>query len=271
MTSNQDALEARVEGICAEAGGTVAVAATHVGSGARLERAAGEVFPAASVIKVPILVELFARVAAGSAELGARVTLREEDKVDGSGVLRELHAGAELTLEDLARLMIVVSDNTATNLLIDRLGVDAVNARLAALGCRGTRLGRKMYDLAARDHGIDNQVVAAEMRDLMAAMERGEVVSAAASAEMLAIMKRQAFASKLPRLLPPETTVAHKTGTITGVSHDIGILYAPTGPIALAVLTRGCHSPVAADDAIGRIARAIYDAWGCEDSVRGAG
>src|SRR5438270_13287206 len=109
-------LESEIEGIAAEAGGTVAVAAHHLPSGARLAQLAEEVFPSASVIKVPILVELFARVAAGSEDLQARVRLREEDKVEGSGVLRELHAGAEFTVEDLARLMIVVSDNTATNL-----------------------------------------------------------------------------------------------------------------------------------------------------------
>jgi beta-lactamase class A len=262
MSRDQANLEAKLDGIAAEAGGTVAVAAHHLPSGDRIARRAEELFPSASVIKVPILVELFARVTAGSEDLQARVTLQEDDKVEGSGVLRELHAGAELTVEDLARLMIVVSDNTATNLLIDRLGTDAVNARMEALGMRRTRLGRKMYDLAARERGIENLCAAGEMMELLAAMERGEVVSAKASAEMLAIMKRQAHVNKMPRLLPPETPVANKTGTITGVSHDVGIVYAPSGPIALAVLTCGCRDAVAAEDAIGRIARVIYEAWG---------
>jgi beta-lactamase class A len=262
MGTETGRLSARVEAICAEAGGTIAVAASHLERGMRLERLAGELFPSASVIKVPILVELFARVAEGRDTLDACVTLREEDKVDGSGVLRELHAGIELTVDDLARLMIVVSDNTATNLLIDRLGVAAVNGRLDALGCPRTRLGRKMYDFEARDRGLENHVVASEMTELLAAMERGEIIAPSSSAAMLAIMRRQSYVSKIPRLLPYGTTVANKTGTITGVSHDIGILYAPTGPIALAVLTQGCRGAVAAEDAIGRIARAVYDAWG---------
>src|SRR5207302_837920 len=115
---------------------------------------------------------------------------------------------------------------------------------------------------ASRDRGIENFCAAGEMVELLAAMERGEIVSTTASAELLAIMKRQGHVSKIPRLLPPETTVANKTGTITGVSHDVGIIYAPRGPIALAVLTRGCRDAPAAEDVISRIARAIYDAWG---------
>src|SRR5258708_7272172 len=78
---------------------------------------------------------------------------------------------------------------------------------------------------------------------------------------MLGIMKRQAYVSKIPRLLPPETPVANKTGEITAVSHDVGLIYAPSGPIALSVLTEGARDRVAAEDAIGRIARAVYDAW----------
>jgi beta-lactamase class A len=255
-------LAAQVDAIRVESGGTVAVAACHLASGRRLERLAEEVFPSASVIKVPILVELFARVTEGRDTLDARVALREEDKVEGSGVLRELHAGVELTVDDLARLMIVISDNTATNLLIERLGVGAVNGRLDALDCGRTRLGRKMYDFEARDRGLENLVVASEMMELLAAMERGEVVSPSASAQMLGIMKRQSYVTKIPRLLPEGTTVANKTGTITGVSHDMGVIYAPNGPIALAVLTRGCRDAVAAEDAIGRVARAVYEAWG---------
>jgi beta-lactamase class A len=255
-------LQRQLDGIIAEAAGTVAVSALHLPTGTGLAILAEEVFPSASVIKVPILVELYARVEDGREDLSARVPLRDEDRVEGSGVLRELHAGMELTVEDLARLMIVVSDNTATNMLIDRLGVDAVNARLEALGHEKMRLGRKMYDLAARDRGIENVCVASELVALLAAMERGAVVSPAASAAMLAIMKRQSNTNKIPRLLPPGTTVANKTGEITGVSHDAGLIYAPSGPIALAVLTRGCRDRVAAEDAIGRIARTIYDAWG---------
>jgi beta-lactamase class A len=245
-----------------ECEGTVAVAAVQVPSGRRLERESGRPFPSASVIKVPILAALHAEAAAGRISWDETVVLTEAAKVPGSGVLRELHEGLQVTLEDLARLMIVVSDNTATNLLIDRISTGTVNDLLAGLGYTVTRLGRKMYDFAARDRGLENQCAAGEMTDLLVRLERRELVSAEASEAMLAVMKRQSSVSKIPRLLPPDTIVANKTGEITGVSHDVGIITAEGGAIALSVLTQGARDRVAAEDAIGRIARTITDAWG---------
>lgn len=255
------ALQASIDAIAEDAGGNVSVGVREMRSGASLERDPDRVFPSASVIKLPILVALLARVEAGELEWDRRVSLTEEACVEGSGVLRELHRGIELTLRDLARLMIVVSDNTASNLLIDLVGIERVNALLASLGYRHTRLGRKFYDFAARDAGHENLCAAGELCDLLCCLVRGEVVSPAASEEMLAIMKRQAYTERIPALLPPETPVAHKTGTITGVVHDVGVIFAPAGPLALAVLTQGCHDAVAAQTAIRRIARAVYDAF----------
>jgi beta-lactamase class A len=259
--SEMKELSAAIEEIAEEAGGRVAVALRHLPSGRELRREAEEVFPSASVIKVPILVTAFAEVAAGRRRWEERFVVTAEACVEGSGVLRELHPGLEVTLQDLARLMIVVSDNTASNMLIDALGVERVNEELSALGCRHTRLGRKFYDFAARDAGRENLCAAGELADLLARMEEGEVISPAASAEMLSIMRRQGFTNKLPALLPPETPVAHKTGEITGVSHDVGILYGPSGPLVLAVLTQGCRDRIAAEMAIRREARAAYDAF----------
>jgi len=250
-----------IDRLAAECGGAVAVSAAHLPTGRRVEREAQRSFPSASVIKVPILAALYAEVAAGRLLWEETVSLTEAAKVPGSGVLRELHAGVELTLEDLARLMIVVSDNTATNLLIDRIGTAVVNDFLAGLGYEQTRLGRRMYDFAARDRGFENRCAAGEMTDLLVRVERRNLVSAEASEAMLAIMKRQAHVSKIPRLLPPDTPVANKTGEITNVSHDAGLIYPPGGPIALSVLTEGARDRVAAEDAIGRIARAVHDAW----------
>ncbi len=251
-----------IERLAAKCGGTVAVAAVHLPTGRRYEQEPGRSFPSASVIKVPILAALHAAAEAGRLSWEERVTLAESAKVPGSGVLRELHAGLVLTLDDLARLMIVVSDNTATNLLIDRLGTEPVNRYLEEWSCSETRLGRRMYDFAARDRGLENRCAAGELTALLARMERGELVSADASAAMIAVLKRQAYVSKIPRLLPAETPVANKTGEITGVSHDIGIIYAPSGPIALSVLTEGARDRIEAENVIGCIARTLYDAWG---------
>jgi beta-lactamase class A len=254
-------LSAVIERIAAEAEGRVDVALRHLPSGRELRREAEAVFPSASVIKVPILVTAFAEVEAGRRRWDERFTVAAVACVEGSGVLRELHPGVEVTLQDLARLMIVVSDNTASNLLIDAVGLDRVNEELAAHGCHRTRLGRKFYDFAARDAGRENTCAAGELADLLARLEQGEIVSPAASAEMLAIMRRQAFTHKIPALLPPETPVAHKTGEITGVSHDVGIIYGLSGPLVLAVLTQGCRDRIAAETVIRQVARAAYDAF----------
>lgn len=258
-----DALLARgIEEMAAELGGRVGVAARDVRRRRALNLDAEAVFPSASVIKVPILVELMAQAESGTLSLEDRVSLREEDRVDGSGVLSMLHAGLELTLGDLAHLMITISDNTASNMLLDRLGCERVNARLRALGLTRTSLERKFYDFEARARGRDNRAAAGELADLLAAIEERRVVSPAACDRMLAILRRQQFDGRIPKLLPPDTVVANKTGSISGVCHDIGIIYSPAGPLALAVLTQGVDSAAAAEGGIRHIARLVYQHWG---------
>src|SRR5436190_1798751 len=124
------ALAAKIDELLCAVPGTVGVAALNLVTGEAVNRNAQEQFPSASVIKLAILVELFAQAHEGTVELAETRTLREEEKVDGSGVLQELRAPLDVTLEELARLMIVISDNTASNMLIDRLTTVAINARL---------------------------------------------------------------------------------------------------------------------------------------------
>lgn len=251
-----------IEEIAAELGGVVAVAVRDVHRGRALDYRADERFPSASVIKVAILVELMAQVEDGSVGLDDRYALSDADKVPGSGVLSMLHPGMELTIEDLAHLMIVVSDNTASNVLVDRVGTDRINARLESLGLRRTRMERRFYDFEARDRGLDNWATAGELADLLTGIERRRVVSPGACEKILQIMRKQQHDQRIPRLLPPDTPVANKTGTITGVCHDIGIIYCPAGPVALAVLTRDAGELAAAEGGIRHIARLVYELWG---------
>jgi beta-lactamase class A len=134
MPEDENELQARVQSIAAEAGGLVAVAARDLTRGRRFDAHADERFPAASVIKICILVELLARAHEGDLDLEERLSVRAEEKMPGSGVLNMLRDGLDLSLLDLAHLMINVSDNTASNMLIDRLGCDQINARMQALG-----------------------------------------------------------------------------------------------------------------------------------------
>lgn len=260
--SSDEELARGIEEVAAAVGGVVGVAVRDLRRGRALDLRADEVFPSASVIKVPILVELMAQVEAGQLRLDDRATLRDAEKVPGSGVLSMLHEGVELTLEDLAHLMITVSDNTASNMLIDRLGCARINERLAGLGFTKTQLQRKFYDFEAREKGFDNWATAGELADLLVAIERRAVVSAAACEKILAIMRKQQFDGKIPKLLPPDTPVANKTGSISTANHDIGIIYAPAGPIALAVLTRDIPEAATAEGGIRHIARLAFSLWG---------
>ncbi len=262
MGSADEKLSAAIEEIVAAAEGVVGVAVRDLRRQRALDLRADEPFPAASVIKVPILVELLARVEEGDFRLEDRLFLRDAEKMPGSGVLSFMHAGLELTLEDLAYLMICVSDNTASNMLIDLLGIDRIDQRLRSLGLTVTTLQRRLFDTEARAQGRDNWAAAGEMADLLTAMEQRRLVSAAASEKMLAIMRRQQFDNKIPRLLPPNTPVANKTGTISTASHDVGIIYSPAGPLVLAVLTRDVSDAAAAEGVIRHMARAAYIHWG---------
>lgn len=261
MTADEHLAHA-IEEIALALGGTLSVAVRDVRRGKALDFRADERLPSASVIKVAILVELMAQAEGGDVSLSDRVTLRDVEKVPGSGVLPMLHEGLELTLEDLAHLMITVSDNTASNMLIELLSCDRINARLAGLGLTQSRLERKFYDFEARDRGLDNWITAGEMADLLVAIEQRRVVSANACEKMLAIMRKQQFDNRIPKLLPPDTPVANKTGSITGVCHDVGVIYSPAGPLALAVLTQGVDSPAAAEGGIRHVARVVYTYWG---------
>lgn len=253
-------LAAQIEQILSNVSGTVGVAAVNLATGETVNRNADEPFPSASVIKLAILVELFAQAHEGTVDLAETRTLREEEKVDGSGVLKEMRAPLDLTLEELARLMIVISDNTASNMLIDRLTTEAINDRLQTLGLTGTVLGRRFYDFEARARGLENLATPGDVTALLARIERRELVSATASEAMLAVLLRQQISDKIPALLPEGTKVANKTGTITGASHDAGIIYSPAGPLALSVFTMGLAEPDG-EAVIRRIALAVWDAW----------
>ncbi|HWQ57630.1 MAG TPA: serine hydrolase, partial [Clostridia bacterium] len=193
--------------------------------------ATGEIFEkngempllAASVIKLPVMAEAFRQMEAGLVGRAERFAIRPEDKLPGCGALNELHDGLEVTFLDLVKLMIVLSDNTATNLVIRRLGMDAVNAYLTALGLAGTRLNRLLFDAEASARGIENRVSAADMGRLLEMIWRGELVSKEASAEMLGILFAQRLGGKLPLSLPRHVDVANKTGEDEGITNDVGL------------------------------------------------
>jgi len=215
-------------------------------------------FPAASVIKVPILLELYRRVQAGELSLEQRVVLREEHKVGGAGVLLELHEGLELTLEDLGRLMLVVSDNTASNLLLDLLGMEAINASMQSWGMPGARLGRRFMEPATPER--DNRMTAADAGRCLEMLWRSEILSEPLRTQALDTLKRQQYREKIPLMLPEDLPIAHKTGELDGVRHDAALIEHPRGPYVLVVLTEKGSHPWDVDRGIAELSLAVYTA-----------
>lgn len=205
---------------------------------------ADERVPSASVIKLPIMLEVMERVRAGTLHLDAVHILKNAEKAGGDGVLKNQPNGSRLSYRELLRLMMVHSDNTATNIFIHKLGHDAINARIRAIGLTKSRLNRIMMDTAAIKQGRENYVTAGEMIALLEKIYRHEVATPALCDDMLTILKQNDDTSTLPRLLPKETVVAHKTGTLAYVKGDVGIVYGKK-PFLISVFVEGVPTPEA--------------------------
>lgn len=219
---------------------------------------ADERFVTASVIKVPILIALAAAVDAGERGWEDLVPVNRADAAAGSGVIQYL-SRPEYTLRDVAVLMIIVSDNRATNLVIDLLGLDRINDYCRRAGWPGTILGRRMFDFEARARGRDNFSTPRETVDLFVRLLGGRLLSAASTGAVLQILRAQQLRDKLPAWLPADTAAAHKTGELPGVQNDSGILFLPSGPVIAAVYTADLAAPAAGRLAIQRVGRAIVE------------
>jgi len=195
------------------------------------------VMPSCSVIKVPILWSLLEEIEADRQRLDDSVTLRHEDKAGSRGILKELHAGLELTLQDLARLMIVLSDNTATNMIIDRLGFDRVNETSRSLGLTHTVLARKMMDGEARAAGRENLTSPLDCARLLEKMVYRERLSPPSHDLLLDILLRQQLNDLLPYLMPDGTRFAHKSGELPGYRHDMGLLLLDDWVVSISAMT----------------------------------
>lgn len=183
---------------------------------------------AASVIKLFILAEAYRQMADGRLDKNRLVTIHKKDCVPSCGALTYMHDGLQVTVEDLYTLMIILSDNTATNYMIDILGEEAINEGIRSLGFTATRLNRRMYDEEKSARGIQNYITAAEVGELLTRMARGTLVSEAASADMVRILADQRLNGKIPfyiHAIPNHARIAHKTGEDTKITHDVGVIF----------------------------------------------
>lgn len=242
--------------------GTMGVWAQGLTSGESLSfGAADESFPSASTIKLAILYELFRQAAEGRVDLDAQRTMTAEDQVPGTGVLKDLTPGISLPVRDLATLMMTVSDNTASNLCIDVVGLDAVNAAMDDLGLHGLRLYNKFYK--PQPDRPRNQATPAQLGALMARIVHHQVLTPEACDAMLGIMKRVQgpFARRfLPEITrqpvdegEPELTVAAKLGILVGCRHEVGAVWKGDRGYIYAVMTRDCKDARKMEDNEGHL------------------
>ena len=254
-------------------GATVGVVFAEVGGGAAIFVNPDSVFHAASTMKVPVMIEYFRALDQGRIRHDEDLLLDTVFKsiVDGSpyaldagvdsdsSVFRRV--GQRVPLRWLVERMIVRSSNLATNALIERLDARRVDATAKSLGATHTKVLRGVEDGKAFQQGLNNQVSARDLATLMGAIESGKAASAASCREMVDILVRQEFREEIPAGLPSGTRVAHKTGWITGVTHDAAIVYPPgRKPYVLVVLTKGIRERPVAQKLIADISRLVWDA-----------
>lgn len=198
---------------------------------------ADTVFPQASSIKIPILIELMRQAQEGKLNLAQRVEIHRANLVGGSGVLQFFsEGGSAISLRDLAVLMVVLSDNSATNMIIDRVGMGDVNSMLDSLGLNQMRLERKMIDISAEQANRENHSTPRQMGTLVEALNAGKLLDAEHTKMVLEILE-YAKDSPIREGVPPTITVAEKPGSLSGAQCDSGIVLLEGRPYVISVMT----------------------------------
>lgn len=282
LCGENSSLESQLAPLAKAHEGKAAIAVKHLGTGETYALNADEPMPTASLIKFPVMVETYYQFQQGKVRPTDMITLYKDDKVPGSGILTDQFSpGLTLSLKDAVHLMIVYSDNTATNLVLDRIGIPSTNVRMEALGLPNTKVNSKVFkrstssiDLKRSEKFGLGSTTANEMAKLLELLHTNKLVSPAACKEMLGHMKMCDDKDKFPRFLPPGTTVAFKTGSVNASKTCAGIIYVPvpgsdpkkkeTQPVAVCVMTDENKDQRWVNDNAGnllcaKVAKAVYD------------
>ncbi len=263
-------LRDRIDSMARASGAEVAVAMRTLDGQKSLLISEKTRFHAASTMKVPVMIELFAQVKAGRLSLDDQVVVsnRFHSIVDGSPYEMDIgedsdpvmydSIGKGVSLSLLCDRMIVVSSNLATNILIEKLGVENIRRTVQALGGQGMEVLRGVEDIKAFRKGLSNSTDALGLLHLFEKIGKLEAIDIASSRRMIEILKRQEFGDGIPAGLPEGVPVAHKTGEITRIHHDAGIVYGAR-PFVLVVLVRGIEDRTSSATLIAEITRAVYE------------
>ena len=268
-------LESKIAPLAKAHKGRVAMAVKCLETGETYALNADEVMPTASLIKVAVMVETYWQAAEGAVKLDATLTLTKEDKVQGSGILTQHFSdGATFPLRDAVRLMIVYSDNTATNLVLDRIGIPSTNTRMEKLGLAHTKINAKVFKGSTtsinpegtKKYGLGS-TTANEMVRLFELIENGKVVARESCGEMLMHLKACDDKTTIARHVPMGMVLAYKTGAVSDGRTAAAIAYTKAGPVVFCVLTTGNEDKRwvrdnAAEVLLANIAKEIYDHFG---------
>ncbi len=227
---------------------------------------ADERVPSASLIKVPIMVAAMTAAQAGKLDLDEIHILTDSEKVGGAGILQTYPNRSRISYTELVRLMITISDNTATNILISDLGREAINTQMQSWGMTQSRLNRVMMDTLAARQGRENYVTAREMNQLLTKIHEHKLLTPALCEQMLTFLKQNEDTLTIPHLLPPQANgkpvvVAHKTGVLAYVRGDAGIVFAPR-PFVLTVLVENAGTEAAGEQTIADLAFLVWKVVG---------
>ncbi len=250
----------------------IAIAVRDASTGFVYNHQAERVYHAASTMKVPVMYEVFRQAEAGLFSLDDSIRVHNEFRsiVDSSAYSLDLRDDADdqiynrigqpMSIRDLTYDMITVSSNLATNILIDHVGAVATQRTAQALGIKKMKVLRGVEDIKAYRKGLSNTATAADLAVLLQALQKREVVSETADQQMIDILKDQRFNEMIPALLPEGTQVAHKTGQITAIHHDAGIVYPANGePYVLVILIEGLNDDAESANLGSKLAQAIHD------------
>jgi beta-lactamase class A len=271
-------LQKELNTLAAQHKGKVGFYAKDLKTGATVAINPDVAVPTASVIKLPVMVEAYYQVKAGKHHLDDRLKLTKENQVEGSGVLTLLQPGLEPTLQDAITLMITQSDNTATNMVIDAIGIPAVNERIAAMGLKNTYLYKKVFMPPQGPTPPDQKkfglgkTTAREMAQVMESIERCDLGDNKLCKQMIGILKNQNVRTMIPRFLETidtsetDSAIGNKTGSLDEVRNDVAIVYTKHGPIVISAFTydnedHGWSVDNSAEMLVAKMAKAVMDAW----------
>ena len=251
-------LKKDIENVDEQLDGVMGLAVKDLTSGEEFFIHADEVMPQASSIKITILAELYRQAQAGKLKLTDEYVVRKEDLVTGSDIMLELTPGiTRVTLRDLATFMVAVSDNSATNVLIDKVGLESVDAMLEGLGLHTTRLRRKMMDLKAAGEGRENVSSPREMMTLLESIYRGKLLNKELTDDYIKVLSTHKQ-SALLQGLPDDAVAANKPGELEAVRNDSGIIFVKNRPYILCVMTTYLRDEKEGQAAIRKIAALTY-------------